>query len=174
MTITSLTKFGIALPPGSDPNALADLWVVALADVSLPDAAAAALSWAAESKWWPTPAELRARLPRRSLAELSGQGSWEVLRLGLRRHGFYDPPRSLGGSGWDWEADSKRIAAAVQALGGWPAVCGWLEADLPHHQRRWVEAWDSQAKQVADDATGRRALEFVGRGGLKLIKGGAE
>lgn len=169
-----LKALGIDPPVTAQPAALVELWAFALADVSLPDAAAAALSWAAESKWWPTPAELRARLPRRSLAELSGQGSWEALRVGLRRHGSYDPPRSLGGSGWDWETDAKRIAAAVQSLGGWAAVCGWLEADLPHHQRRWVEAWDSQAKQVADDATGRRALEFVGRGGLKLLKGGVE
>lgn len=171
-----LRGMGVAPPDGANVQVLIALWLAHLGHLEPGQLKAAATLWGGRSRFWPTPAELKAELAKAIPASTtSADGAWVALLEAVRRHGSYSPPKCLGGNEWDFPEHLRApMAMQVRAVGGWKAVCLWNEDELQHHKRRWVEDWATGSKRAEELEAGQRALSLLADRGLKLLKGGAE
>lgn len=164
-------------PSDSEVNPTVDLWLLAFRDVSDEELQRATLAWIIipeKGRWWPTPADLRAQIPRLQSAALSletadpvkGRDRWPEI---VRQAG------SIGRACPDWPEvlaarigvkDSERLRRAIDDAGGWRNLClADHDATRASMGRRFAASWDRQARATAAgllSGAPQRALEGAG------------
>ena len=153
-------------PSADEMAATVAAWEIALDDVFGPEFQKASQDWAKSSRWWPTPADLRALVPRLAAGGLAleeadaetGRDYWPEV---VRQAG------SIGRSHPRWAeqlaarigiTDIERLSQAIEASGGWQALCNAdHDAQRARMGKRFAAAWDRQgrAAQVHRQIEGR-------------------
>jgi hypothetical protein len=137
---------------------LSAAWLPLLADCTGEELLAAVASHAQVSPWFPTPADIRAQVPRLKLGGLQletadpvkGRDRWpEIVRTA----------GSLGRSCPDWPErlatrigvkDAARLQRSIEDAGGWRSVCGAMgDWDRQAMGKRFAASWDRQARAAA-------------------------
>ena len=163
------SRSGLRNGPADNPADVIDTWEVILSDLTPEELQAASLAWLRDpiqGRWWPTPADLRALVPRLAAGGLAleeadaetGRDYWPEV---VRQAG------SIGRSHPRWAeqlaarigvADVDRLSQAIEASGGWQALCNAdHDAQRARMGRRFAAAWDRQgrAAQVHRQIEGR-------------------
>lgn len=126
-----------------DIAAVAEVWRDALVDLDPADLRAACAAWCRESRWWPTPADIRARAPAAAAQVAAADAAWAAIRAA----GYYG----------DISALAPAYRRALAAVGGRIAVLASEErgpravAALRAEWMRHVEMAGETPKIAAQD-----------------------